>query len=170
MSQRARISLSGTDPAKVDNVCSQIRGISQKTGVAIRGPVPLPTKTTTPLLHMFLGNIGGAIGETSALALIIGGIYLLIRRVIKWHTPVIYIGTVFLFSLIFKQDVSYALYQVLGGGLIMGAFFMATDYSTSPINDRGKMVFAFGCGLLTCLIRVFGSYPEGVSFAILFMK
>ena len=127
-------------------------------------------ESTTPLLHMFLGNIGGAIGETSALALIIGGVYLLIRRVIKWHTPVIYIGTVFIFSLIYKQDISYALYQVLGGGLIMGAFFMATDYSTSPINDRGKMVFAFGCGLMTSLIRVFGSYPEGVSFAILFMN
>ena len=125
---------------------------------------------TTPLLHMFLGNIGGAIGETSALALIIGGIYLIVRKVIKWHTPVIYIGTVFIFSLIFKQDLSYALYQVLGGGLIMGAFFMATDYSTSPINIRGKMVFALGCGLLTSLIRVFGSYPEGVSYAILFMN
>lgn len=124
----------------------------------------------TPLSHMFLGNIGGAIGETSALALIIGGIYLLVRRVIKWHTPVIYIGTVFILSLIFKQDISYALYQVLGGGLIMGAFFMATDYSTSPINDGGKMVFALGCGLITFLIRAFGSYPEGVSFAILLMN
>ena len=122
------------------------------------------------LLPMFLGNVGGAIGETSALALIIGGIYLLVRRVIKWHTPVIYIGTVFVLSLIFKLDPYYALYQVLGGGLIMGAFFMATDYSTSPINDRGKMVFALGCGIITFLIRVFGSYPEGVSFAILLMN
>lgn len=123
-----------------------------------------------PLLHMFLGNIGGAIGETSALAILIGFIYLLCRKVISWQTPVIFVGTVFVLSLIFKQDLNYALYQILGGGLLLGAVFMATDYSTTPINKRGKAVFALGCGIFTFIIRSFGDYPEGVSFAILFMN
>lgn len=123
-----------------------------------------------PLLHMFLGNIGGAIGETSALALLLGFVYLLVRKVINWHTPVIFVGTVFVLSLIIKQDITYAVYQVLGGGLLLGAIFMATDYSTTPINARGKAVFALGCGILTVLIRTFGAYPEGVSFAILLMN
>lgn len=123
-----------------------------------------------PLLHMFLGNIGGAIGETSALAILIGFVYLLCRKVIGWQTPVIFVGTVFVLSLIFKQDATYALYQILGGGLLLGAVFMATDYSTTPINKRGKAVFALGCGIFTFVIRSFGDYPEGVSFAILFMN
>ena len=123
-----------------------------------------------PLLHMFLGNIGGAIGETSALAILIGFAYLLIRRIIGWQTPVVFVGTVFILSLALGQSLSYALYQVLGGGLLLGAVFMATDYSTTPINKRGKIVFALGCGILTVLIRKFGDYPEGVSFAILFMN
>ena len=126
--------------------------------------------TLPSLLDMFLGNRGGAIGETCALALILGGIYLIARKVINWQTPVIFIGTVFVLSLVIKQDVTMALYQVLGGGVVIGAFFMATDYSTTPINKVGKMVFAFGCGLITVLIRFWGSYPEGVSFAILLMN
>ena len=126
--------------------------------------------TIPSLTDMFLGNVGGAIGETCALALILGGIYLVARKVISWHTPVIYVGTVFVLSLIIKQDFTEALYQVLGGGLLLGAIFMATDYVTTPINKIGKMVFAFGCGLLTVLIRFFGSYPEGVSYAILVMN
>ena len=113
---------------------------------------------------------GGAIGETSALALIIGGVYLVVRKVIRWETPVIFIATVFLLSLIIKLDVVVALYQVLGGGLVIGAIFMATDYSTTPINKYGKMVFALGCGLITVIIRFWSSYPEGVSFAILLMN
>ena len=126
--------------------------------------------TLPSLLDMFIGNRGGAIGETCAIALIIGGVYLVVRKVINWHTPVIFIGTVFVISLIVKQDFSLALYEVLGGGLLIGAIFMATDYSTTPINKYGKMVFALGCGLITCLIRFLGSYPEGVSFAILLMN
>jgi electron transport complex protein RnfD len=122
------------------------------------------------LLNMLIGNRMGAIGETCAIALILGGVYLIVRKVISWHTPVIYIGTVFVLSLLIKQDLTVALYQVLGGGLIIGAFFMATDYVTTPINKYGKMVFAFGCGLITVLLRFWGSYPEGVSFAILLMN
>lgn len=126
--------------------------------------------TLPSLLDMFLGNRGGAIGETCALALILGGIYLIARKVINWQTPLVFIATVFLLSLLVKQDLSIALYEVLGGGVVIGAFFMATDYSTTPINKGGKMVFAFGCGLITILIRFWGSYPEGVSFAILLMN
>ena len=126
--------------------------------------------TLPSLLDMLLGLRGGAIGETCAVALILGGIYLLARRVISWHTPVIYVGTVFVLSLIVKQDLNMALYQVLGGGLMIGAIFMATDYSTSPTNKLGKSVFALGCGLLTVLIRFLGGSPEGASYAILMMN
>ena len=128
------------------------------------------TGTLPSLLDMLIGNRGGAIGETCAIALILGGIYLVVRKVINWHTPVIFIATVFVISLIVKQDITLALYEILGGGLLIGAIFMATDYSTTPINKYGKMVFAFGCGLITCLIRFLGAYPEGVSFAILLMN
>jgi len=128
------------------------------------------TSTLPSLLDMLLGNRGGAIGETCVLALLLGGIYLIVRRVINWQVPVIFIGTVFVLSLLVKQDVTIALYQMLGGGVVLAAFFMATDYSTTPINKLGRMVFAFGCGVITVLIRFWGSYPEGVSFAILLMN
>ena len=122
------------------------------------------------LLDMFLGNRSGAIGETCIAALLVGYLYLVARKVIKWETPLIFIGTVFLLSLAIKGDFNIALYEVLGGGLVLGAVFMATDYSTTPLGRLGKMVFAFGCGLITVLIRFFGSYPEGVSFSILLMN
>ena len=122
------------------------------------------------LIDMLLGNRMGAIGETCAIALVLGGVYLVVRKVISWHTPVIYIGTVFALSLLITMNFTEALYHVLGGGLLLGAIFMATDYVTTPINKYGKMLFAFGCGLITVLIRFFGSYPEGVSFAILIMN
>lgn len=122
------------------------------------------------LLDMFIGNRSGAIGEGCAAALILGGIYLIARRVIHWHTPIIYIGSVFLLSLLITKDPIIALYELLGGGLIIAAFFMITDYVTTPINKVGKMVFALGCGILTVLFRFWGSYPEGVSFAIILMN
>ena len=122
------------------------------------------------LWDLFMGNCAGAIGETCALALIIGYAYLVVRRVIKFETPLIFVCTVFVLSLISYGSFYLALSQVLSGGLILGAVFMATDYVTTPITRTGKMIFAFGCGLLTFLIRYFGSYPEGVSFAILFMN
>ena len=122
------------------------------------------------LLDMFIGNRSGAIGEGCAIALILGGLYLILRRVIHWHTPVIYIGTVFVLSLIVTKDPLIALYSVLGGGLIMAAFFMITDYVTTPINKVGKMIFALGCGVLTVLFRFCGSNPEGVSYAIVLMN
>lgn len=128
------------------------------------------TDSLPSLLDMFLGNRAGAIGETCILALLIGGMYLIARRIIHWHTPAVYLATVFLLSLAVKQDVTIALYELLGGGLVIAAFFMITDYVTTPINKYGKMVFALGCGILTVLFRFWGSYPEGVSFAILIMN
>lgn len=122
------------------------------------------------LLDMFLGLRGGAVGEGCILALLIGFAYLLARRVIKWHTPVIFIGTVFLCYLIATGDFTLALYEIMAGGLFIGAIFMATDYVTTPITDKGRMVFALGCGLITFVIRYFCAYPEGVSFSILAMN
>ena len=122
------------------------------------------------LLDMFLGVRGGSIGESCIIALLIGFIYLVIRKVINFEVPLIMCATVFVLSLIVGGDVNAALYQVLAGGLVFGAVFMATDYVTTPITRVGKMIFAFGCGLITFLIRMYGNYPEGVSFAILFMN
>ena len=126
--------------------------------------------TLPSILDMLIGNRGGAIGETCAIALVLGGIYLLVRKVITWEIPVIYIGGVFLLSLAFGGDVMNAVYHVLGGGLILGAIFMATDPVTSPKKSIGKIVFALGCALITVLIRFYGNYPEGASFAILLMN
>lgn len=117
--------------------------------------------------QMFLGARGGSMGETSCLALLLGGLYLIYRRVISWHTPVAFIGTVLVLTALLGQQ---PLYQVMAGGLFLGAIFMATDYTTSPPTPAGKLVFGLGCGLITVLIRVWGNYPEGVSFSILLMN
>ena len=126
------------------------------------------------LADMFVGNIGGCIGEVSALMLILGGVYLIWRGVIRFRIPVAFIGTVavltFLFPLNGNGRLDWMLYEVLGGGLMLGAFFMATDYVTSPATNKGEWIFGVGCGLLTVFIRYFGGYPEGVSYAILLMN
>lgn len=125
----------------------------------------------TSFSDLFFGNIGGAIGETCALALLIGGAYLLIRKVITWQVPVAYIATVFVFVLFLEGfDFGIALAQILSGGLFIGAFFMATDYVTSPSTPAGKLIFGLGAGVLTVIIRYYSGYPEGVSFAILLMN
>ncbi len=118
-------------------------------------------------LDMFLGKRGGCLGETCVLALLLGGIYLIIRRVITWHTPVVFIGTVAVMSLIFGKDIPY---ELMSGGLTLGAIFMATDYSSTPAEKWGKVIFGLGCGLITVLIRFWGNFPEGVSFSILIMN
>ncbi|MDO4377765.1 MAG: RnfABCDGE type electron transport complex subunit D [Erysipelotrichia bacterium] len=122
------------------------------------------------MMNMLLGVHGGAIGETCIIALVVGYIYLVVRKVIKWYVPFSFIATVFVLSFVSKFDLSYALYEILSGGLFIGAIFMATDYVTTPITNKGKVVFAIGCGLITFAVRVFFSYPEGVSFSILCMN
>lgn len=147
-----------------DAVASATPLVSLKAGT-------LPEAT---LLDMLLGRTGGCIGEVSALLLLLGGVYLLAKRIICWHIPVTYLGTVALLSLLIcRADASrlaVMAYELLSGGLLLGAFFMATDYVTSPVTKGGKIVFGVGCGALTVLIRTFGGYPEGVSFAILIMN
>ncbi len=123
---------------------------------------------------MFFGNIPGCIGEVSSLLLIAGGVYLIVRRIITWHIPVAYLGTVAVLSYVFPCSEQLGpngsmMYSLLSGGLILGAVFMATDYTTSPVNPTGKLIYGIGCGLLTVLIRTYGGYSEGVSFAILIM-
>lgn len=141
---------------------------------ATAGATPLSVLAkgeTVQLMDLFLGKCGGALGETSALALLIGGIYLLARRVISWHIPVSFIGSAFLLSLLVeKGDATAALAWILSGGLFIGAIFMATDYVTSPTTAKGKLIFGIGAGVITVLVRFFGTYPEGVSFAILLMN
>lgn len=135
-------------------------------------PLTIAEGETAPtLLDLFLGLRGGAIGETCILALLIGFAYLLIRRVISWHVPVAFIGSVYiLYFLVDGFDALGALSMILSGGLFIGAIFMATDYVTSPVTPLGKLVFGLGAGVITFLIRYYGIYPEGVSFAILFMN
>lgn len=120
---------------------------------------------------VLVGDMGGCLGEVSAIALMIGGIYLIVRRVIKWHIPVCYIGTVFVLTYLMNGFKFYeSFYSLFLGGLMLGAFFMATDYTTTPMTTKGQIIFAVGAGLLTTLIRLFGGYPEGVSYSILLMN
>ena len=134
---------------------------------AVSSATPLAREATFTLKQLFFGMHGGAIGETSAFLLIIGGIYLMLRRVIKPIIPVAFIGTVAIASLIAGQDLKLAIF---GGGLMLGAIFMATDYVTTPTTDLGKLIFGIGCGLITFVIRQFSPLPEGVSYAILLMN
>ena len=125
---------------------------------------------STQLIDMFLGTIGGTIGETSTLALLIGAAYLLIRKVITWKIPVCYIVTFAVFALLFGGhgfDMTYLAKEICGGGLILGAFFMATDYVTSPITPKGQIAFGILLGVLTGVFRIFGASAEGVSYAII---
>ena len=158
-----------------------------KIADAVAGATPLAeiaAGNELDIKTLLLGTHGGTIGETCAIALIIGGLYLIVRNVITWHIPVAFIGSVFVFTFLFNgNDVNGALYAILSGGLLLGAFFMATDYVTSPATPAGKLIFGIGAGLITVFIRyaaipveingvstVFGNYPEGVSFAILLMN
>lgn len=154
--------------------------ISQPTTDATTGATPLGlikengVQAAGQVWDYFVGNIGGSLGEVSALAILIGAIYLLCRRIISWHIPVSFIGTAFIFSGILwlcdKTAFVDPLTTILTGGIMLGACFMATDMVTSPMTKAGQLVFGFGCGLLTIIIRNWGNYPEGVSFAILLMN
>lgn len=138
----------------------------QNSGEVITGATPLANGDAS-YLDLFLGNVGGCLGETSALAILIGGLFLIVMKVISPSAPISFIGTVAILTAITGGDVGY---QVLAGGLLLGAFFMATDYSTTPITEKGRIVFGIGCGIITFVIRNYGGYPEGVSFSILLMN
>lgn len=152
-------------------------GVSGPTPLAMLRGDEVSSVTTvlsnngTSLLDMFTGHIGGVIGETSALMILFGGIYLLVKKVISWRIPVMYIGTFAVFIMIFGNrgfDVTYLAAQICGGGLLLGAFFMATDYVTSPITPKGQIIFGIILGCLTGIFRLWGASPEGVSYAIIF--
>ena len=155
---------------------TQVMGGAMPKGVdLVTSATPLEVLSTggeglPSLLDMFLGVRGGAVGETCVIALLIGFAYLVIRRVIRWYVPAIFVGSVFVLYLIFTGDITMAAYEMMAGGLFIGAIFMATDYVTTPITSKGKVVFALGCGVITFIIRYFCSYPEGVSFSILIMN
>ncbi len=143
---------------------------------AVASATPLAASGTSEAasyMDMFLGRTGGCIGETSALALIIGAGYLIVRKIITLETPVAFIATTALFTWVFGGGSMFtgdALYHVLAGGLLLGAFFMATDYSSMPVTGKGKIIAGIGCGLITGVIRLYAGYPEGVSFSILLMN
>ncbi|MDE6785051.1 MAG: RnfABCDGE type electron transport complex subunit D [Ruminococcus sp.] len=140
----------------------------QADAVTAATPLALGENDILPsYLDMFLGNIGGSLGETCSLALLIGGLYLAARKIISLAAPLSFIGSLALLSLISGND---PIYQILAGGVFLGAFFMATDYATTPISTKGKIVFGIGCGVITFVIRQFCSLPEGVSFSILLMN
>ena len=140
-------------------------------GVLAEGGAELPSN-----MQMFLGFIGGSMGEVSAIALLIGGLFLIWKKIISPIIPCCFLGTVFVFALIYYgatgegEALQMAIFHVLAGGVMLGAFFMATDYVTSPLLPMGKVIFGIGCGLLTMIIRLWGQYPEGVSFSILIMN
>lgn len=157
----ARIVLLVSFPAKMATFVSPIDAVSTAT------PLAHDASLTFSFRQLFFGMHGGTIGETSSFLLIIGGIYLVLRRVIKPIIPLSFIGTVAVASLICGDDIKLA---VFGGGLMLGAIFMATDYVTSPTTNLGKLIFGIGCGIITFVIRKFGSLPEGVSYSILLMN
>ena len=155
------------------SMTSWVTPATLKTPDAVSSATPLvaAAKGTTSMmpsyLDLLLGKHGGCLGETCAAAILLGGIYLLVRRVITWHTPAAFIAVVAIMSFVCGKD---PLYQVLSGGLLLGAVFMATDYATTPSTKWGKIIFGIGCGLITVLIRFWGNLPEGVSFSILLMN
>ena len=142
----------------------------RNAGEIVTTSTPLVSETPASLADLFFGTTGGCIGETCALALLIGGIFLVAVRVISPVTPLCFIGTVFVLSIFSTGSLEGALASVLSGGLLLGAIFMATDYATTPITTKGRIIFGIGCGLVTMLVRCFGSMPEGVSYSILLMN
>ena len=133
----------------------------------------MPALPEESLLTMFMGNIGGTIGETCTLALLLGGAYLVYKKVISLRIPMAYLGTVAALTMVFSKGenpILWMLYSVLGGGVVLGAIFMATDYATSPVTPKGQIFYGIGCGIFTVIFRYFGLFPEGVTYAILLMN
>ena len=156
--------------------CATPLGVVSTTEKVVQGAQGVFANVANPEAYQqyFLGNMGGCLGETSAVALLLGGIILILFKLIKWQVPVFYVATVAIFTAIinyfFPGVTPPALFHILTGGLLLGAIFMATDMVTSPMTKKGAVIFGIGCGLITCVIRIWGNYPEGVSFAILFMN
>ena len=136
---------------------------------AIASATPLITKSAS-LMDLFVGNIPGSVGEVSKMMILLGLVYLLVSRTISWRIPVCMVASTFLMTLTMTGDFMFAVYSILSGGLLFGAVFMATDYTTSPMNDIGQIIYAVGCGVIVAIIRQFGIYPEGVTYAILIMN
>ena len=148
-------------------------GTDAVSGATALHHMVMPSLPEESIMDMFLGNCAGSIGEISALALLLGGIYLVLRKVISARIPVAYLGTVAVLTLVFhKTDapLSWMCYSLFSGGLMLGAIFMATDYVTSPVTKKGQIIYGVGCGILTVLLRYFGIFPEGVTYAILLMN
>lgn len=157
--------------SRVSVIGGNVDAVSSATPMASLTLGIIPTDTS--LTEMFLGQIGGSMGEISALVLILGGLYLIARKIISPRIPLAYLLTVAVITFVFPRgndNLQWMLYNLLGGGLMLGAIFMATDYSTSPVTPKGQIIFGVGCGLLTVFIRYFGAYAEGVSYAILIMN
>lgn len=161
-------------PKPIESRMSYLDAVTGATPMAAIKAGNLSLCENANFLDMFIGKIGGSLGEVAAIALILGGIYMIARKIITWHIPVSIILTVFAFAgllwLIDPSQYVNPLYHILGGGLLLGAIFMATDYVTSPMSATGKIIFGVGIGLLTIIIRLWGNYPEGMSFAILLMN
>ena len=156
-----------------ENAASPVKAVDVVTAATPLASLHQGTIPAVGLMDCFWGNIGGCLGETSVALLLAGYLYLVIRKVVSIRIPAAFIGTVAVLTFLFPMDngrIDWMLYQLFSGGLMLGAFFMATDYVTSPITKLGQTVFGIGCGVLTVLIRYFGSYPEGVSYAILVMN
>lgn len=148
-----------------------VDSVSTATPLALLKQSIMPN--SSDYINALLGNIGGCIGETCSIALIIGGIYLLVKKVISWRIPATYLITVFILSWVLGRNGLFTgvpVYELITGGLLLGAIFMATDYATSPITPVGQLIMGLGCGALTVIIRVYGGYPEGVSYSILLMN
>ncbi len=161
----------GNAPVLGDTSLEALDGLTSATPMSYLHQGVLPEGISP--MDMFLGNIGGCMGETSTLLLLLGLVYLLARRIITVRIPLSFIGTVAVLTFLFPQGndrLSWLVYQLCGGGLMLGAIFMATDYVTSPVTRLGQVVYGIGCGLITVVIRYFGGYPEGVSYAILIMN
>ena len=169
----ASYSLKMTSWSVPNSLAAQVDGVTMATPMSyLYSGQPMPVYLS--MKNMFFGMMPGCIGEISVLALLIGAAYLMIRKIITWRIPVSFIGTVCLLNLIFGHagytNFEWMMYNLLSGALFLAAFFMATDYATTPVTPGGHILFGVGCGIVTVLIRYFGSYPEGVSYAILIMN
>lgn len=174
----ARAFLLAAWPAAMTNWTRPLDAVTTATPLALMprplGPAPEAVGALPSYADLLIGRVGGSLGETSALLLLVGAAYLLYKGIIDWRIPAGFLGTVALLTWVFGGPNGLfsgdPLYHILAGGIILGAFFMATDYVTSPITPRGRWIFAVGCGLITALIRMYGGYPEGVSYSILIMN